>query len=242
MRYTVLTALAAVLMLPATISAAQFTFPEPQEAGPQTETPAQEPAIVLTPPPFPEADRAGEDAVAEDAPGDPASAITQAETDVPDVDGIHENELCHAQFFDDGTPEKAIYHCTRALESGDLSDGDMVTALVNRGVAYKLNGQLKLAVEDYTKALEASPEAGDIYTTRANAFLEMSQLDAAINDANKALAFNPEYAAAYYVRGQIFEALGQNSFALDDFLRAYELAPENKDIEEKAWAYGANQN
>lgn len=158
------------------------------------------------------------------------------------IDAIVENELCHAQFFGDGTPEQAIIHCTRALEAGDLPEGDMVTAHVNRGVAYKLTGQLDAAIEDYTKALELSPESGDIYTTRANAFLEMAQLDAAINDANKALAFNPDYAAAYYVRGRIFEALGQKSFARDDFVRAYELAPDNKDIEEKAWAYGSNQN
>ncbi len=158
------------------------------------------------------------------------------------VDAIVENELCHAQFFGDGTPEQAIIHCTRALEAGDLPEGDMVTAHVNRGVAYKLTGQLDAAIEDYTKALELSPESGDIYTTRANAFLEMAQLDAAINDANKALAFNPNYAAAYFVRGRIFEALGQKGFARDDFVRAYELAPDNKDIEEKAWAYGSNQN
>lgn len=159
-----------------------------------------------------------------------------------DVDGVVENELCHAQFFGDGTPEQAIVHCTRALESGDLTDGDMVTALVNRGIAHKLTGNLEAAVEDYSAALERAPEAGDIYTTRANAYLEMSLLDAAIVDANKALAFRPDYAPAYYVRGRIFEALGQNAFARDDFLHAYDLAPGNEDIEEKAFAYGANQN
>lgn len=164
------------------------------------------------------------------------------DTGPEEIDAIVENELCHAQFFGDGTPERAIIHCTRALEAGDLPAGDMVTAYVNRGIAYKLNGQLELAVEDYTQALKLSPESGDIYTTRANAFLEMAQLDAAINDANKALAFSPEYAAAYFVRGRIFEALGQKGFARDDFVRAYELAPDNKDIEEKAWAYGSNQN
>ncbi|MEQ8745125.1 tetratricopeptide repeat protein [Pyruvatibacter sp.] len=234
------------LVLPASGAVAQFTFPEPvEQTEPQTPQPAQNetsaqsatPEIVLTPPPLPEATAAPETSPDTEAAADTATAVRP-----DDVNGIVENELCHAQFFDDGTPAQAVIHCTRALESGDLSEGDIVTALVNRGVAYKLNGQLALAIEDYTAALEKSPEAGDIYTTRANAFLEMSQLDAAISDANKALAFNPEYAAAYYVRGRIFEALGQNTFAGDDFMRAYELAPDNKDIEEKAWAYGSNQN
>jgi len=183
-----------------------------------------------------QAEATGALATSEDAPS-PEKAPTPEK-----IDAIVENELCHAQFFGDGTPEQAIIHCTRALEAGDLPEGDMVTAYVNRGVAYKLTGQLEAAIEDYTEALELSPESGDIYTTRANAFLEMAQLDAAINDANKALAFNPEYAAAYFVRGRIFEALGQKNFARDDFVRAYELAPDNKDIEEKAWAYGSNQN
>lgn len=215
--------------------------PEPQ---PQA-APAE--ALQLTPPaPVEEPAPAPDDAVpAEAVPAGPAGADASqaaADPDTGDVDGIHENELCHAQFFDGGTPQAAILHCTRALESGDLSDGDLVTARVNRGIAYKLNGQLELAIEDYTEALKLAPDAGDIYTTRANAFLEMARLDAAITDANKALAFNPDYAPAYFVRGRIFEALGQNGFARDDFLRAYELAPDNADIQEKAWAYGANQN
>lgn len=191
-------------------------------------------AVVLEAPEQAEAPEAG---VTSDG-----TPISEQDAAPEKVDAIVENELCHAQFFGDGTPEQAIIHCTRALEAGDLPEGDMVTAHVNRGVAYKLTGQLEEAIEDYTKALELSPESGDIYTTRANAFLEMAQLDAAINDANKALAFNPNYAAAYFVRGRIFEALGQKSFAKDDFVRAYELAPDNKDIEEKAWAYGSNQN
>jgi len=192
---------------------------------------------------------AGEAALESAEPLDAAPAEMEADTAetadtagaVDDVDGVHENELCHAQFFEGGTPLGAILHCTRALESGDLSEGDMVTALVNRGIAYKLNSQLDLAIEDYTQALSLSPESGDIYTTRANAYLEMARLDAAIGDANKALAFKPDYAPAYYVRGRIFEALGQKGFARDDFLRAYDLAPNNTDIQEKAWAYGANQ-
>ena len=226
------------MLLPTSVAVAQFSFPDRvEQIDTQTQQPApqetsSQPEVLLTPPPLPE-----EEATPETTP---ETETVDAAPD--DIDGILENELCHAQFFDDGTPAQAIIHCTRALESGDLPEGDIVTALVNRGVAYKLNGQLDLAIEDYTAALEKSPESGDIYTTRANAFLEMSQLDAAIADANKALAFNPEYAAAYFVRGKIFEALGQNTFAGDDFMRAHELAPDNKDIEEKAWAYGSNQN
>ncbi|GAA6157309.1 hypothetical protein NBRC116588_27820 [Pyruvatibacter sp. HU-CL02332] len=207
-----------------------------QTASPAVEVLSQE-DVEMTPPPLDVA----EEGTAVEATTTQAAPVEETAVG-DDIDAIVENELCHAQFFGDGTPEQAIIHCTRALEAGDLPEADMVTAHVNRGVAYKLTGQLDEAIEDYTKALELSPESGDIYTTRANAFLEMAQLDAAINDANKALAFNPDYAAAYYVRGRIFEALGQKSFARDDFVRAYELAPDNKDIEEKAWAYGSNQN
>lgn len=219
--------------------AAPVLTPQAGDTSPDMTSPAStdagEPALESTAP---------LDVVPEAAPGEmDADTADTANTvgAVHDVDGVHENELCHAQFFDGGTPQGAILHCTRALESGDLSEGDVVTALVNRGIAYKLNSQLDLAIEDYTQALSLSPESGDIYTTRANAYLEMARLDAAIGDANKALAFKPDYAPAYYVRGRIFEALGQKGFARDDFLRAYDLAPNNTDIQEKAWAYGANQ-
>lgn len=237
------------LSFPPLVSPGETAQPvvQPQTQSQPDTGPAEAPQ--LTPPapvleaPAP-ADAAPAEAVpAEAVPAEPGGAdAVQAAANPDDVDGIYENELCHAQFFDGGTPQAAILHCTRALESGDLSDGDLVTARVNRGIAYKLNGQLELAIEDYTEALKLAPDAGDIYTTRANAFLEMARLDAAISDANKALAFNPDYAPAFFVRGRIFEALGQNEFARDDFLRAYELAPDNADIQEKAWAYGANQN
>ncbi|GAB5503342.1 tetratricopeptide repeat protein [Pyruvatibacter sp.] len=230
---TLKTLITGILALAMTFTASAVVA---QTASPAVEVLSQE-DVEMTPPPLDVA----EEGTAVEATTTQAAPVEETAVG-DDIDAIVENELCHAQFFGDGTPEQAIIHCTRALEAGDLPEGDMVTAHVNRGVAYKLTGQLDEAIEDYTKALELSPESGDIYTTRANAFLEMAQLDAAINDANKALAFNPNYAAAYFVRGRIFEALGQKGFARDDFVRAYELAPDNKDIEEKAWAYGSNQN
>lgn len=155
---------------------------------------------------------------------------------------IEHNTLCHMQFFGGGSLEQAIYHCTRALEVGGLPEEDIVTALVNRGIAYKLTGNLDAAIADYTAALARAPEAGDIFATRANAYLEMSLFDAAITDAHRAIELSPDYAPAYFVRGRIYEALGQRALARDDFLKAYELAPDNPDIAEKAWAYGANQD
>ncbi len=208
---------------------------------------AQEEPLVLTPPssePGPLEPQQPE-AVPETVPMPPPAAPSNPgqPLDAPgEIDGVVQNEKCHDQFFEGGSMELAIHHCTQALQSGDLSEGDIVTALVNRGIAYKQQGQYELAIADYTNAIERQPEAGDLYTTRANAYLEMAQLDAAITDANKAIAYNPDYADAYYVRGRVFEALGQKSFAKNDFLRAYELAPGNADIESKAFAYGANQN
>lgn len=161
----------------------------------------------------------------------PAFANSPAETSA-----IDDNTDCYEQFLG-GDMKLAIYYCSRAIQSGQLETGDMVAALLNRGVAYKNTGNLEMAVVDYTAALKLAPQDALLYSNRANAYREQGRVEEALNDINKSISLNPNNPAAFYVRGLSFEMIGDRENARRDFLRAYEMAPDNADFRAKADAF-----
>ncbi len=155
------------------------------------------------------------------------------------ANAIDDNSDCYEQFLG-GDMKLAIYYCSRAIQSGELETGDMVAALLNRGVAYKNTGNLEMAVVDYSSALKLAPDDALIFSNRANAYREMGRVEDALNDINKARSLNPDNPAAFYVRGLTFEVIGDLENARRDFLRAHEMAPANADFRAKADALGAS--
>ncbi len=143
------------------------------------------------------------------------------------ADAIGDNNICYAQFAT-GNYGSAINYCSRAIESGELSEGDLVAALINRGVAYKSSGDLESAVADYTHALQLAPDDALLYQNRANALREMGDFDSALIDIEKSLELAPEVAGAWYVRGAIAEAQGDGQAARRFYMSALGLDPENE--------------
>eukprot|EP00439_Symbiodinium_sp_Y106_P089116 s1_g1652.t1 len=155
------------------------------------------------------------------------------------ANGVEDNNNCYEQFRG-GDMKLAIYYCSRAIQSGDLEPGDMVVALLNRGVAYKNTGNLEMAVVDYSSALELSPDDALLFSNRANAYREMNRPVEAMSDINRSIELNPENPAAFYVRGLLFEASGDPENARRDFLRAHEISPDNKEFRDRAEALGVS--
>ncbi len=160
-------------------------------------------------------------------------------TSIAMADGVEDNNNCYEQFRG-GDMKLAIYYCSRAIQSGDLERGDMVVALLNRGVAYKNTGNLEMAVVDYSSALELSPDDALLYSNRGNAYRELNRPADAMNDINRSIELNPENPAAFYVRGLLFETMGDLENARRDFLRAHEISPDDKEFRERAEALGAS--
>lgn len=52
----------------------------------------------------------------------------------------------------------------------------------NRGLAHAKNGELKLAIEDYTKAIELNPDYADAYYSRGGAWLRLGERKKAKSD------------------------------------------------------------
>lgn len=152
------------------------------------------------------------------------------------ADGAEDSALCYEQFRS-GEHERAVEYCSLAIQSGDLVGGELVTALLNRGVAYKQMGNLELAIADYSAALTHAPDDALLYSNRANAYRETGELGYALADANHALEISVDSPRSFYVRGAIFEAIGDTESARKDYLLAAQLQPANEDYRRKAEAF-----
>jgi tetratricopeptide (TPR) repeat protein len=156
------------------------------------------------------------------------------------ADGNDDNNLCYAQFRG-GNDKAAVDYCTKAINSGDLSEIDLVGALINRGVAFRNLGQPKNAVVDYTLALKHAPKDSMIYANRANARRDLNELDLALADANKAIELDPKRGANFYVRGAIEEAKGDLVTARKDYMQALGLEPSNQNYQKQIFALDAKK-
>ncbi|WP_049767829.1 tetratricopeptide repeat protein [Parvibaculum lavamentivorans] len=148
------------------------------------------------------------------------------------ADAIDDNNFCYAQFAT-GNNEAAIGYCTKAIDSGELSEPDLISALINRGVAYKNVGNLEAAIADYTAALRIAPRDALVYRNRANALREMGDYDAATADIEQSISLDPQSAAAWYVRGAIMEAREDKVSARKFYMTALGLEPDNEAYKDK---------
>ncbi|HEX7776361.1 MAG TPA: tetratricopeptide repeat protein [Parvibaculum sp.] len=156
------------------------------------------------------------------------------------ADGNDDNNLCYAQFRG-GNDKAAVDYCTKAINSGDLSEPDLVGALINRGVAFRNLGQPKNAVVDYTLALKHTPRDSMIYANRANARRDLHEYDAALADADAAVKLDPMRGANYFVRGAVEEAQGNLAAARNDYMKALGLEPSNQDYQKQIFALDAKK-
>ena len=154
------------------------------------------------------------------------------------ADAVGDNNICYAQFAT-GDYRSAIDYCTRAIDSGELTEDDLVTALLNRGVAFKSVGEYDRAIADYTQALAIVPDDALLYQNRANAHREKGDLAPALGDIEKAIELNPDSAGAWYVRGALAEALGNRDVARRYYMTALGLDPQNEVYRTKAFGEAA---
>ena len=86
-------------------------------------------------------------------------------------------------------------------------DQELATKYYNRGIAHSKKGELKLAIENYTQAIELDPNNSDAYYKRSKAWLHLGETEKAKSDMQTA------------------SEIGINSkTAIDETLRNYERA------------------
>ena len=138
-----------------------------------------------------------------------------------------------------GDYARAVRYYTRALWSGELSPTEIAAAHYNRALVYLNLADYPKAIEDYSQAIEISPDYAAAYYNRAVTHAAGGDYPAAVADYTNAiwLGYSDSH-KAFFNRGTIYEGQGDFERAVADFKEAYTLAPEEPRIRDKAETLG----
>ena len=107
-----------------------------------------------------------------------------------------------------------------------------------RGMYYEENKEFRAALEDYTRALELTPNRSELFIRRAVCYEELGEYPQAIKDLTEVLAMRPYRAEVYSMRGKIYVKMEKKPEALWDFYKAEDrLEPANRDYYAAAELY-----
>lgn len=147
-------------------------------------------------------------------------------------------EQCRQLAVAEGGADQRIEVCTRAIESGELSQMILADAYNNRGLAYVAKNDLDRALEDFNRSLKLNPEAASVLADRGMAFGLKDDYAAAVEDFSAAIELEPKFAGAYNGRCYTLAQMGEAARALQDCNRALALEPNTPYIlDSRAYAY-----
>jgi lipoprotein NlpI len=138
---------------------------------------------------------------------------------------IEDVQKCEQEAKND--PDLVIHHCTRAINSGRLSDRNLATALNNRGIAHIIKGNLDSAIYDFTQSIRLSPNEAGGFHNRAQAYFTKKDYDRALSDYKSAARIDPRESDARAV-GLVYFYLGRMTESTEALDRAVRADPQDK--------------
>jgi tetratricopeptide (TPR) repeat protein len=110
----------------------------------------------------------------------------------------------------------------------DLDNPNSARDFYKKGLSLQAKGNYQQAIDNYTQALQLTPDSStalSTYLNRGYANLNLSNWQAAIDDYNRALQIDPNDARAYSERGDARRELGDIQGAIADYTQAINLDP-----------------
>ncbi len=98
--------------------------------------------------------------------------------------------------------------------------------IYNRGINYNKDGEIELALHDFTKALKMNPENIDAYKSRAGIYLKKGEFTLALDDFTKALRLEPDCPSTLYGMGTTYFKMERLKDAFDYMNKTIELASD----------------
>lgn len=118
--------------------------------------------------------------------------------------------------------EELIKTYTAKIESAGDTDGD---SYYKRGMVYQSMMQYRLAIQDFTRALNIVPKSHNALYARALSYQKEHMLDEAVTDLTSAIEMNPNFVAAYNSRGIIYAEQGKVNEAMNDYKMVISMDP-----------------
>lgn len=121
-----------------------------------------------------------------------APCVADVMDDANDAVRAHENDRL----------EEAMALYTRAIDSGELPDGDNLLAYLynNRGILFVRQKQYDRAMADFDQALSHEKDYM-IFFNRGRLHLHLGENEKALDDTTQALMRNLDFTRAFHIRG-----------------------------------------
>ena len=125
-----------------------------------------------------------------------------------------------------GDLDKALELYSHAIVSPELDKEGLASALVERGIIYRVKGMHDLAVYDYTRAIELKPDCAQAYSNRGLAHAKSGRYGSAIGDFTRSLELEPGNAMTYLKRGNAYFDGGDLDRGIADWSKAIVIKPD----------------
>ncbi|MDN4987058.1 tetratricopeptide repeat protein [Bradyrhizobium sp. WYCCWR 13022] len=124
--------------------------------------------------------------------------------------------------------DRPIRGCTAVIAAGERILAQLVAAYNNRGLAFRANGDLDRAIEDYDQAIRLMPDHYVAINNRGVALMAKGELDRAITDFDHAIRLKADYLAAFGARAAAYGRKGLFDRAIADLDVVIKADPKNQ--------------
>ena len=94
-----------------------------------------------------------------------------------------------------------IQYCSRAIQSSELSQGNLANIYNTRGSAYGRNGQYDQAIRDFNQSIRLNPDDPLAFTNRGIAYTLLNEATRAIQDYDQASRLDSSKFKPFVYRG-----------------------------------------
>ncbi len=123
--------------------------------------------------------------------------------------------------------DRPIRGCTAVIKAGERILAQLVAAYNNRGMAFRSNGEIDRAIEDYDRAISLMPDYYVAINNRGVALMAKGDFDRAIADFDRAIQLKPDYFAAFGGRAAAYGRKGLFDRAIADLDVLIKADPKN---------------
>lgn len=120
-----------------------------------------------------------------------------------------------------------ISDCTAVIDSAPQDTDKLAQAYLKRGMARRLAGEFRAAIDDYTQAIRYKPDYAEAYANRAFAYFALRHYDEAIQDYSGLIRLRPNDAEGYSGRGGAYLEKKEYLKAVSDLSEALRLRPDH---------------
>ena len=140
----------------------------------------------------------------------------------------------------DGIREAVEEMQVRADTPSGTSEKELRAALAfQQGNVLMMIGQIDMAIEHYSHAIELNPNNPATYSNRGVAYHNKGEYDCAIRDYTEAIQLNRNYVEAYNNRGIAYGDKSDYDRAIENYTKAIQLKPDYAEVyNNRGVAYG----